>query len=613
MSNVDIFIASTLRGHRMSTNVQGAVIPILPADQTIPLVCPPLCIIPRHAFTPDVEAQFMVKVGLQLPEKKKQGATTIYLLHKPDMISASKYITASVDRVAPNPSYVTPQGFMAIAYCRALLTGFLRTQTYPAWKDIGDAHTELEIQGKLDLEVQIRGLKRVIVGETTRQKRVKTLTEDGEEFTVDAEDDDEDAHMEEYVEQAFSTEVEWESIKESVLVAKPSPLPLSYNVGAPAEVPYMPGICFPYFDRMMISDNTTMRHIVLQRSLRNMGDSRDEQRKVFKQVKIGLEQIGRLAVGQVLTHLLIGMNLAIETQSRMFVVYVSSEYAGFVLLGAGFSVLIDDVWHEVKDADELQTDVLALSSHQYAVSKVAGILSKLVVEESARVDKKKSIEEIKPEALTSGQKLWEEMEKRTFTEDAQEQMTEVIGMIGFSRSYKPINLENIMWALEMIVVKPTEPLPKDLPLYVPPTYGEYGDRVLKVLCCFGPDSFSLVNASGTKYSITPFTTKVDPNDALNESGKGKVLPFIPVSVKSVQTAKVDMYAFLKRREIQVDFKERAIPNRCILFKGDSRDKLYAKMREVCSHKSIEDAAAKIGKKRNVEGIPKDSAGVLDLF
>jgi hypothetical protein len=56
----------------------------------------------------------------------------------------------------------------------------------------------------------------------------------------------------------------------AVLSAKPSPLPSSTSWGRPSEVPFLPGLLFPYFSGMIKGDVTFFKNMVARYFFRNL-------------------------------------------------------------------------------------------------------------------------------------------------------------------------------------------------------------------------------------------------------------------------------------------------------------------------------------------------------
>jgi hypothetical protein len=523
------------------------------------------------------------------PIRRKIGNATMFILHAPTFDLVDRLVNISVNKQHPDAAYISPQAFLGLSFLNAIASEFIATQTYPAWKDDDNRRTDEEISQILEMSLRISEAKRVAIEKPAASKRARTST---------SENSEEDVEMVDQLDEEYRYVLKWDSLGESVLTAKPSPLPFTFNFGGPSEVPFMPGLAFPYFDRMMVPDNTTLRDTLSSRFLRCLGDSREEQRRVYGEIKKGLPELTRTQIGQEYLHVFIGIRLALDAQARLFLVRVSDEYAGFVLLGARFSILVDEQWHHAKSPEELKVDVEAMSSHTSSLNTVCELLSKLkIVSGVAKLDP----QAVDPSSIANGHILWDEIAKRELTNEADmDALTDALRGISFTRSFLIINPANICWAINMITIDKHLPIPHDKPIYVPAAFRLLHERILKVLCCFGPDAFSFQNMSGSKFTITP-AGRVDPNEAMGVDGKGKVLPSIIVSIKSVVTCFHDMNKTLNTKAITMNVKERAAKNRCHVFQGDSRDLIYGKLREAVKVIGGESSAStSLGKRKQMD-------------
>jgi len=557
-----------------------------------------------QALTADQVEKLLLKFKDMDPVKKVIGKTTHIYLTNPSPSIAFRLVQSSIPNTIPSSDKLTPRDFLAFSFLQQIASEFLATQTYPAWRTEEDRRDDEDILSQLDLQLLIHSVKRVSLGEPSA-KRIRSHDPDGDEDMSHSDDDE--VPLE-------AVEINWASLRESVLVAKPSPLPFQFNVGGPSDVPKSSGLAFPYFDRMLIPDSHTLRNIVSTFFLRCFGDSREDQRVNFRLIRASLEVIPRHRFGAELVHLFIGIKLAIETQTRLFVVIVSGDYAGFVLLGARFSVYIDSLWYDAKGPDELAADISTMSSHSFAVSRLTSILSDLELKDDSGKSTGKK-EQLSPDSFRTGHDLWDVLRSRVIPEKVHEDIQDQLRLISFSRSYKEITPANIRWAIDMMTSKAKDPLPRDIPLHVPSALTQLDDRVLLVLCTFGPDSFSFQNMSGSKFALTPLSRSKDPNEDMNESGKGKVMPVVIVAVKGVLTAAADMRKTMKDKAITMDLKERAQRNRCIVFKGQQRDLVYSKLRELSDFVSSPQDNGDKGKRRQIDvgNVPATADDLLDLF
>lgn len=394
-------------------------------------------------------------------------------------------------------------------------------------------------------------------------------------------------------------ELNWRPAHEAVLTAKPSPLPLSHNVGTPSQVPSLPGIVFPYFTRMNRPDAGFLLSAFSRLFFRTTGDSLEECKKHYVTMKKAVSSLASTSAGQVIAHLLYGIELALQSQTRMFVV-LDHGYCGFALLGARWSLFTGASWMLPGTAEEVQSASSQLSTHARAIQDLCDILSACVIKEGASPQ---YIPEgpISADDVTSGVRLLGYILARKIDTEVAKQMAGPLSRVNFSKAYLPVTMENLVWALEHMTIKASEPLDPTFSLFISASLSNIEDRIYQVLACFGPDVPSFRNASGSTFDL-PRPGLKDANEMENELTKAKALPYLLVGYKSITVGYQDMKKVLKDKSIVMDLKERAGSSRNVKLTGNKRDVVYATLKKCIHHESQVEAGSKDtkGLKRKAE-------------
>jgi hypothetical protein len=564
--NIDIFLCATNRQERIPTYTKDAELTMSKITDMIPIKMPKVFILPVIELTPDQQDTFMHKLRDCEPIKHVRGKTTAFILTKPDVRQAMTYLNSTKEGVIAADDTWTPGTFAAMSFLQVVITEFLKTNTYPAFLAENN-------RGEFDGGSFIMDHQKWEDITTQNDYEVKRMRGDpfpelGDEYDSDNEKDD--ADMEHDV-----LEIDFSSMRKAVLVAKPSPLPLSYNIGEPSEVPNLPGRVFPYFDKMNTPDNHTIRNIVSTFFLRNLGEDRTSQINQFKAFKTNWEHLAKTKQGGELVHILVGIKLALETQTRLFLVYREECYSGFVLLGALWSVIVDNRVYEWESAEKVQEQVALMSSHHYAVRMITETLSKCSVmvgpHEGPAV-------EVTVDQVPSAVAMWNKIKERKMTVAESDTIKKFLGLVAYSRTYREVNAESMSWFFRAVGDPAKYALSEKDPLFLPPHFALYQDDLFQLLCTFGPDAPSLYNTTGSLFSIPSPTALDDPNNVRNQKGE-RALPVLLVSLKSVQTAYQDLRKVLKDKEIRINLQERAGRNRNIVLRGDGRDKVYQELKE----------------------------------
>jgi hypothetical protein len=382
------------------------------------------------------------------------------------------------------------------------------------------------------------------------------------------------------------------SLRDLVFIAKPSPIPLTNNYGPVATVPSLPGRAFPFFDRMVMPDKSYLRTTFARHFLRHLGDSRTEWQEAYSNLRLHLENLEKSKEGSILSHLLYGVQLALDSQTRMYAVIQNDEYNGFVLLGAGWQLFNGREWIVPEEPKDLRTTLATFSTHSASLEVICRALSRIPIRGPGEVK-----EVVNPDNISTSKILWEELTKRDLSKEVKEKLEDHVGMLAFHRSYWSVNSETLRWALRMMTTESHVPIPEETPMYIPPSLQFLDDRIFQVLSVFGPDAPSFMNTSGLQYTIPP-PSLVERDDPNEKSVAGhKELDCIIVALKSIMTAYHDARKMLKDRVIQMDKKERAKNHRCIVFKTDDRNAIYSTLKECVGRVQKSTGAEASGKRK----------------
>lgn len=607
-ANIDVFIAATNRQKKLSCSTMDAEIYPSAITEMIPLQIPRLAYVPATPFKPDQEASWLTKVKDSDPQKVVQGKQSTYIINKPNIAKAMVYYKTAKSGTSLPENTVSPVVFASYAICLSIITEFLKTNTYPAF-------LSPEAAGEFDnAEVRMRVTDGLEARFSTSSgfvhppiKKVHLVTEDENQ---DQEMEEVDEEHEEFTTYTFT------EVRSAVFVAKPSRIPLSFNIGEPSEVPNLPGRAFPYFDRMNIPEGSTIRNVISTYFLRNLGETRSEQMGTFRLFRNAWESLSKTQEGGVVAHIMTGIRLSLETQTRLFIVIRSGEYCGFCLLGALWSCTVDKETFDWVSAEELRVAVDSMSSHAEAKKCIALVLSSCptIVGSGEGLPR-----EVKVEDISSSVKLWNAIKGRRLSEKDKDELTRYFGLLAYTRSYRQPDAAGLQWLFERMADTQQPDLPDDSPLFIPPNFDLYSKPVFQYLCSFGPNAPSFVNSSGSTFLIPP-TSENDTNEEVDAKGK-KRLPHILVSLKPVSVAYGDMMKVVKDRAIKMDLAERAGKNRNLVFGGEQRNVVYEGLREMLN--KVVEVPAKRGleegnyggpqRKKMLLGAEATAKDILDLF
>lgn len=375
----------------------------------------------------------------------------------------------------------------------------------------------------------------------------------------------------------------------TVLVAKPSPRNFSSSFGPPSSVPAIGGVLFPYFPGMLNADAKFIRDIVGHVFLRNFGSKTTDFKDAYKTFRQNFGIAAATTEGIILQHMLLGVSLALDTQTQLFVLHDGRAYLGFCLLGQEFRVFCNGVWHNPLTEQDLRSELKEIATHDGIIEMLADRLSRCV-----NIDGDGLV--VTAEMINTPRKLMENLAKVDLRaeEKDEEELARYIGRLTFPGSYKTPTVENILWAIRMLTVDKALPIDDKLPIFIPPTgWTGITRREFQVLAAFGSTSISFRNAKGDELTIPKTSADSDPYEAKGEDGK-LIREFMIVYLKPIKAAVMDWDALVETGRLRVDYQERAAGSRGQRMTGESKNKIWKQLK----------VAAEVGEIRKAKtGVP----------
>jgi len=412
-----------------------------------------------------------------------------------------------------------------------------------------------------------------------------------------AEDD-----MEEEEEEGFKYWSEDIRMSRMVAVAKAGPDDPSINVGPISSVPALPGLAFPYFPGMITPNGHFVSTILERYFLRSFGESQREILECYSRFRKAAPRWSNSESGMQLQHIFYGVDLALKTGARLFVLVENMEYIGFCLLGEGWSISKGKIFEPVSH-EQLLSALAQFQTHDRAVEELASILSKCSLLTRSRKEKVAVTELNNPYAVTEVIRL------RKITDGSRKEILSLLPKLYFRQKYyKYIDLDRIKWLLE--IASGHGSLEKEVPLYLCAETVFDPSNLVRALAAFGPQAPSLWSLNGDTITI-PRTNDVDTATLVDvtkpKDKRTAALTAITVVPKSIKFAIDDMHKVLKEKAIKTAQKERG--PRVHRFEKDALQDLWAQLkrcigdREVQADESeeepVEDRLS--GKKRQREG------------
>lgn len=548
---------------------------------------------------------------------RKQGPFVVYKVKGVSNDVLSVVLKIHKDDYNVGRDAVTPWGLYSFRFLTGCLFEFCATQTYPAF--LTPPHEDagfLEIKGLL---LKTKRIGATFEGDVVKSARISEFSKQAR-----SREDAEDEEMEEDQAEGF---VEYRRIlgddtaisggitmsgQDSLVFAKPSPGRAENNFGPITSIPESPGLLFPYFDGMLHSDFNIIPEITIRRFFRVLGASRQECEEHYSEMRRGFNSIATCKEGIALGHILKVVDLCLEGQGRPYIVIDRNDYVGFVILGAGFSIITPSKWYESQTAEKLREDIAFLDPHTRAVAELVAKFGEMAVSEkyTGPTVTKELIEKLVDLPLVLGgivTKSLEESEKTKLNN-----MFRSLNLRG--TGYVAMNPQHIEDFVKLYFDSDAT-TSLSTPTFIPNIGVDLSDRAFHLLSRFGPDAPSFWNEKG--FDIPCVATEVTKSNAGDKRSRvteedifGNMPSVIHVCPKPLQVAVGDWRRVVKHKTVKIDDKERARDYRTVSIKDETARKgIWSGLVE--GLKSVEVVVPE--KKSKTVKAPLDLDSMLDDF
>jgi hypothetical protein len=480
------------------------------------------------------------------------------------------------------------------------IDAFLATNTYPYKKvDFSSGSTVGSTFVNMRLPLEMRGadgLWRPGFGSKAPKRLKLALGVAREEPIDDMEPTDLTPHLDTMY-----------NVHQSVTVAKPSPLPSSTSWGSPSSVPALGGLLFPYFPGMLQHDLPGARDIIGRLMFRCLGDESTSPRDAYANIRNKMGSVLNTDAGLILHHVLKGMDLALDCQAQLFLVFDKETYLGFCLLGEEFSVWVNGRWHAAESPELLRASLSTLATAEQALEQLAAKLRELSVDMDG-------LDSITPDGLQTSYDILSALSRLQISDDEKgtaitKELFSIIGKCNMSGNYLSVSPENVKWAIEQLTVKKSEAFDKmKFPIYIPPSgWSGLFNKPYVVLASFGPRSISFRNSKGDEFKIPDI--KDDKCKWAQKDGKQETFGLY-IYIKTILEAVADWETLVETGKLRVDFTERAGAVRAHRWMTDKKKMIWQVLWENKDHFGIgaapgsEESEKAKGKKKAVD-IPVD--------
>jgi len=575
------------------------------AEHVIPLKMPHLMVNPRAVLkTSEEKENFRTSLGVTSETVRgPQGEAYLIRDVTPSMISSLP--TSTMNPYTPSQTDSVSLSTMSTYFFTVkLISIFLSTHTYPAFQTAEGAY-----QHTRDTDIVFKKTGYVPV----KKWRGNNDTYKGHDKVGEI---NEDVDFGEF--KAFADEkINAFSSLDSVFVAKPAPLYPEVNYGLPTSVPNLPGYCLPYFRNICEPSKPVIVQVIRRYFLACFGDSSEEASVQWANWLKGVEKWHKSDAGRVVAHILFCIQLALESQSRVYILLSNGVYLGSCLLGFKFVIWRNGQVVLPETADALHSLAIRLDAHSGNVEKISTILSRLSLSGGMEVEE--------TPVLSSARKTFLEINKREKPTDSDEvtELAEAVNGLTFDEKYWPIAVDKLILWISTIQDDDKE-ISEDWPMYLTGEMMYDTSRAHQILAAFGPMAPSMVDSGGKDFEIPKGLLAIDEASTEDPDTKTLRLASIFVTGKKLKVAVGDCVNMLKKRRIRQNTSERAAGYRTIRFTGTGRTQIWEALRKLpfdapdkgkkrARDETWEDAEVPVGKKgktKEVAPVPFDMSDFL---
>nr|WMV69884.1 MAG: hypothetical protein [Downy mildew lesion associated ambivirus 1] len=323
-----------------------------PVSDVIDLINPSL-VVDYNGPIPGKHTEALGNIGFERIKMNKRDNIVRFPVVSISEVRAIRQ--TSPNSLTPAPANtVNLEAFDSWVLFLRVMSNFLKTHIYPAFRD--NEHYQEEVNDVIDMVT----LKRRASELESMKSKIRKV-DDAEAMVL--EEEEEEGEIEETG--GAATDVHLSKAKP----IKSTELPW----GSIDTIPNCSGIFFPYVAELSSPDIDTVPSLIEQYLFQSLGDTPEKQLERLDKLRRAWGLIGKTESGNVSAHMCKVIQLAIQSQARVYPVIVDSSYEGCVLLGARLFVGINGVVHRPMPFTKLQSELGSYSTHSRTLSEIAGI------------------------------------------------------------------------------------------------------------------------------------------------------------------------------------------------------------------------------------------------
>lgn len=299
------------------------------------------------------------------------------------------------------------------------------------------------------------------------------------------------------------------------------------------HVPNNRGHVFPYFHGLVTPDKDYVYMVFSRLFTRSLADNASSAQRVLTRLRSGIRSLATLRGGMILSHVYLGIQLAIDSQSCFKVILHHNVYKGFILESPHAHVINRGMVLTPLSMTDMTKEIEGLDTHGATLSKITRLIRAHTVGGVIAYD-------IQPRDISTPRQLnlilGSLNDMGSLDDEDREKLKEMIPNLSFGEKYLEPTAENMTLFLNYCLTGSNQVL-EGKPFYYEAGLYLTSDKIERGLAMFGPRVPSLHLGGNRTYTIP--THGEDKNLELAADGKGRNIPYFPFKLRPLKAAAQD--------------------------------------------------------------------------
>jgi hypothetical protein len=266
------------------------------------------------------------------------------------------------------------------------------------------------------------------------------------------------------------------------------------------------GVLLRFVDELSDEDHEGVPNFITKYALRSLGADLEEILDEVDEIRSAWGVIRSTRAGHVLSHIAKAMEIAIDSNCAVRIIFENNFYEGTVIYGRGFSISFNGNVYQSKNTVSLNSELALMETHSRALQDIMAILysGEMEVDNRAEI---RSMAALRVECLNS-----------QLSEDDRTKLIELARKLRFGKNKLSVNMGNINWLLGH-VLDGSIAFGSDDPLSANSLFCT--DKLEVAMSCFPENSCpSFRHPSGVPIKLTSDKAPSPPKDQTRSKGTG---------------------------------------------------------------------------------------------